>query len=220
MIKYLEILSLLCYGSSQNHQLISILISFNVSGEIAPLMEFIGLWSLLGKSSEDIRDKFILAPSVLFNFCYFKVSLLFVIQGILCRQRNSLQEQLNLGKRISSITEEQLLFMDYQGKMSSRNFLRKRLTLIGAVRISSPVFLCGTFKSNSHWEWIFRIKLWVSRTKEKTNNFPYERKNHTSGNYGLKPCKIEILIRHYEKFLMNHKNSTYFFMDRFNTYKI
>lgn len=58
-----------------------ILISFSVSGEIACFMECIGLWTLLGKSSDDIRGKCILASPVLFNFCYFKVSLLFVIQG-------------------------------------------------------------------------------------------------------------------------------------------
>lgn len=116
-----------------------------------------------------------------------------------CRLRNSLQKQLNLGKRISSVTEEQLFFVDYQGKMTLRSFLRKCLTLIGAEGISSPVFLCGTFKKNSHWEWIFHIKLQVSRTQEKANNFPDERKNPTSGHYEWKPRKIEILIWHYEK---------------------
>lgn len=137
----------------------------------------------------------------------------------LCRKRKSLQGQLNLSKRISSITKEQLHFMDYQGEMTLRSLLRKYLTLIRAERISS-VFPCATFKKNFHWEWIFCIKLWVSRTKEKANYFPDEGKNPTSGHYRWKPHKIEILIWHYEKFLMTYKKSIYFVMNTFNTYKM
>lgn len=55
--------------------------SFSVSGETADFMEFIGLWSLLAKSPDDIRGKFMLAPPVLFNFYYLKNSHYLLYKG-------------------------------------------------------------------------------------------------------------------------------------------
>lgn len=37
-------------------------------------MEFIGIWSLLGKSPDEIRGKYVLSSPVLLNFCYLNFS--------------------------------------------------------------------------------------------------------------------------------------------------